>query len=118
MSPTSALIRVCGLYPGARFAVPRLMVGAPSWWTVHRLVDLPGGRVRVILAEATARGRRYRLELEWDDLVVWSTLPVRPVAVSGLGHHVWCSSCGTSWGFLPVTVSNAECGCCDPARCA
>src|SRR5699024_8582173 len=100
------------------FVVPRLVVGASSWWTVHRLVDLPGGRVRVILAETTARGRRYRLELDSADYVVWSTLPVRPVAVSGLGHHVWCTGCGTAWGFLPVTTSNTACGSCRPTVCA
>lgn len=106
------MIRPVGLYPGARFAVP-VLVGQRTglmWWTVHRVMGLAGARVRLVLEQADHRGRRYRVELAAEDRVVWSLVPHRrPVPLSPLGHHVWCNRCGLTWGYLPVTVSNAPC---------
>lgn len=106
--PTS-LVSVTSLVPGDGFVVPALAAGPASWWTVDRLVALPGSWVRVVMGESDRRGRPYRVVIHEDDRVVWSVRPCRVLVPGRLGHHVWCNSCGRPWGWLPVSTSNTPC---------
>lgn len=111
-----SLVPVADLAAGDSFHVPALAAptGGPSWWTVARLVPLVDNHTRVVLMETDHEGRPYHVQVHTLDYVVWAAaLAPRTLAVHRLGHDVTCPRCRRSWGYLPVTTSDASCYLCD-----